>query len=213
MVNEALECSHGPVSTMPGHMVEVAPGLAFCNEHPDVDAAFRVQGETDSMGCEYLYLCVPCGHGLRLAKLTAAPVDGYCDWHKGEGSDIKPHRDYDEGMSGPVYRVCGACRKAELEAAHEELRQQRIDSIELNEFDYDPEDDWFDDREVVPGLYVESLDPDDAAEAHVRDMAQVMVFDDEFDDLVTPATRIALYRERAYTGFTINCPNITRRTK
>ena len=31
-----------------------------CDKHPEEDAAFRVQGETDSFGAEYLYMCTGC---------------------------------------------------------------------------------------------------------------------------------------------------------
>jgi hypothetical protein len=46
-----------------------------------------------------------------------------CDWCKEKASDIRPTRDYEEGMHGPVYYVCGLCRKQRDNLIREELTE------------------------------------------------------------------------------------------
>ena len=41
----------GPISTLPGAR-HALPAGTMCDEHPDRPAVARVQGETDSFGCE-----------------------------------------------------------------------------------------------------------------------------------------------------------------
>lgn len=98
----------GPVSTLPGSTRGAEHG-AMCDEHPDRPAVRRVQGETDSMGAEFYDLCQECLD--ELAKHAAEAACGRCDWCKSEVRDLRPFRDFEEGTSGPVYEVCGACRK------------------------------------------------------------------------------------------------------
>ena len=43
----------GPISSLPGSGHSVPDG-AMCDEHPDRPAVARVQGETDSFGCEMI---------------------------------------------------------------------------------------------------------------------------------------------------------------
>jgi hypothetical protein len=101
----------------------------MCDDHPDVLAVARVQGETDSFGSELMDLCQACVDEMNAYAATEDARSGCCDWCKSSATDLRNRRDADEGMSGPVYRVCGACVKRENDAAHEEL-------------DYD--DDWLD---------------------------------------------------------------------
>jgi len=184
MDNELIECSHGPVSSMPGSRTLVAEGVARCLDHSDRWAQYRVQGETDSMGCEYIHLCAECAEAERLRALI--PVDGYCEWHKGEGSDLRPMRDYDEGMAGPLYMTCAKCRTRVNEAARRELEESRgyddYDPIETCEGDWDPvaEDEPRIEDFMIP-------DAEERAAA---------LFGDELPDTVTPATRLALEKER-----------------
>ena len=68
---------------------------------------------TDSMGSEMHDLCQEC---LDKAGAAArADASGTCDWCKAQATDLRNHRDWEEGSSGPVYRVCGACRTRESE--------------------------------------------------------------------------------------------------
>ena len=103
----------GPISTLPGHRFCVPDG-AMCDEHPDVRATHRVQGETDSFGSEMHDLCQSCMD--EYAKSMADDRKGCCDWCKQEAIDLRDRRDYEEGMYGRVYRVCGACVKRENES-------------------------------------------------------------------------------------------------
>lgn len=112
------DVSKGPVSTMPGACSSAADGV-YCDNHPDRAAVARIQGETDSFGCEYLDLCQECVNELR--AFAALDRIGVCDWCKQEATDLRPSRDYDEGMSGPVYEVCGACVRRDNERAYAEL--------------------------------------------------------------------------------------------
>ncbi len=101
----------GPISTLPGARHTVPQG-AMCDVHPDRPATARIQGETDSFGCELHDCCPECRDEI-FADMKAARV-GSCDWCKCESTDLSDHRDLEEGMNGPVYRVCDKCRAREL---------------------------------------------------------------------------------------------------
>lgn len=101
------EVSRGPVSTLPG-TTHPLPHGTMCDIHPERPAVARVQGETDSFGCEYCDMCVECKAASDAYFNT--PRTGYCDWHSGEGEDIRPQRDWEEGTSGRLYSVCKSCR-------------------------------------------------------------------------------------------------------
>lgn len=120
------EISNGPVSTLPGSVHEMDPGTT-CDEHPGRPAARRVQGETDSFGCEYHNLCAECL--IELANHRAMARAGTCEWCKKVATDLRDARDYDEGLYGRVYRVCGGCIKRRDDEARAEL---------------DDDDDWAD---------------------------------------------------------------------
>lgn len=110
----------GPISTLPGSSHQ-APTGAMCADHPGAPAVARVQGETDSFGSEMHGMCAAC-----LAEHRKHANDarcGTCDWCKSEATDLRPRRDYDEGTSGRVYDVCGACVKSENQRASEELEE------------------------------------------------------------------------------------------
>lgn len=108
----------GPCSTLPGDRSEAPEGM-MCDRHPDRPAVRRVQGETDSFGAELHDMCQECLD--EEARYRAEARTGCCDWCKKEATDLRDRRDYEEGMHGPVYRVCGACVKAENERLQEEL--------------------------------------------------------------------------------------------
>ena len=67
-------------------------------------------------------MCEECAaeHRAYLKSPEAAEHrKGMCEWCKSPADDLRDRRDYEEGMCGRVYRVCGACVKrenAELEA-------------------------------------------------------------------------------------------------
>lgn len=113
MSNKYSHCSQGRVSTLPG---AVSGTDEQCDDHPERKAVKRVQGETDSMGCEYIHLCKECLDKIALP----IRISGHCDWCKCESDSLRHRRDVDEGMSGPVYRVCGPCIEKENKAIAEE---------------------------------------------------------------------------------------------
>lgn len=100
--------SNGPVGTLPGNVKRVS-GDSVCDECEN-KALYRVQGETDSFGCEYLYMCED--HYQEHLKCEEEYKDKpqYCEWCHSEKEDVCPFRDMDEGMAGPVYDVCPDCR-------------------------------------------------------------------------------------------------------
>jgi hypothetical protein len=96
----------GPISTLPGTLHK-APDRSVCDMHPDRASVRRVQGETDSFGSEMHDVCQEC---LEEIKAHAAnDRSGVCDWCRREANDLRNRRDMDEGMCGPIYRVCGDC--------------------------------------------------------------------------------------------------------
>lgn len=117
------DVSRGPVSTLPGSGHELPSG-AVCDDHPDRAAVARIQGETDSFGCEYADLCQECLDELRAYRNSPEARTGVCDWCRHEADDLRDARDYDEGMAGPLYRVCGACIRSRNEEARAELEDR-----------------------------------------------------------------------------------------
>lgn len=101
----------GPCSTLPG--ASFAPEAQMCDDHPNIVAYLKVQGETDSFGAEYHHLCKEC-YDKQLACMAQARC-GQCDWCKKPATDLCKRRDFEEGMCGPVYDVCGSCRRREIE--------------------------------------------------------------------------------------------------
>lgn len=106
----------GPISTLPGAHYGVPAGT-MCDDHPDRPATHRVQGETDSFGCEMHDLCDDCYVEY---KAGGEYSPDKCDWCKQQADNIRPTRDYDEGTCGPVYYVCKACRDRRDKEAQEE---------------------------------------------------------------------------------------------
>jgi len=112
----------GPISTLPGAHHAVPEGME-CDYHPGTPATVRIQGETDSFGCEMEDLCDDCAKMRRkqMAEDRAEARRGKCEWCKSDATDLRDARDYDEGMYGPVYRVCGSCIRRRDEAIRKEL--------------------------------------------------------------------------------------------
>lgn len=113
----------GPISSLPGAYHSV-PNGAVCDTHPDRPAVTRVQGETDSFGSEMIDLCQECYDEYQAARktLNGGAFLGTC----GECKSTKQvplfsYRDYDEGMSGPVYYQCAQCRTRRFEREAAEL--------------------------------------------------------------------------------------------
>lgn len=99
----------GPTSSMPGSSHD--PNGTMCDNHADRQAVSRIQGETDSFGAEFEDLCAECLAKLRAEKTAGLHDDiGSCDWCKDKGLKLFPTRDFEEGLAGPVYRVCQPCK-------------------------------------------------------------------------------------------------------
>ena len=114
----------GPISTLP-NSVHSPPEGAKCDEHPNLPAMYRVQGETDSFGSEMHDLCGECFRRWRAEPKFKPDA---CDWCKEPADDCAPTRDYDEGMYGPVYYVCRECRRRQNDEARAELARYDLDS-------------------------------------------------------------------------------------
>jgi hypothetical protein len=110
----------GPISSLPGSVLHELPKDARCDDHPDRPAVVRVQGETDSFGSEMHDLCEDCAKAEREYRRSPEACTGRCDWCKNDATDLRTTRDYEEGLSGPVYEVCGACIKRRDDRLREE---------------------------------------------------------------------------------------------
>lgn len=110
----------GPVSSLPGDTTP-APAGTFCDEHAEAPAVRRIQGETDSMGAEYFYVCQTCYDKYLAAKekLQGGSFEGQCVC--GTTAPLFPVRSWDEGSSGPVYYRCQACRRKWVQAEQADL--------------------------------------------------------------------------------------------
>lgn len=95
----------GPIRTLPGSKHTLPEG-SMCDEHPDVLAVKRVQGETDSFGSEMMDCCQACLD--EMFPPDAEPAENHCDWCSKLGV-LSYCRDPDEGSCGPVYMVCPSC--------------------------------------------------------------------------------------------------------
>ena len=102
-------CSRGPVFSLPGMLWDVEAGATCDSEgHENALAKVKIQGETDSFGCEFMYMCGECYEAFKNRDLTEERT-GTCDLCKKHKTDLAPWRDVEEGMAGPVYSACDAC--------------------------------------------------------------------------------------------------------
>jgi hypothetical protein len=114
-----------------GHMCETCEEAGVT-----VAATWRLTGETDSFGSEYIFLCSKHLEEYDDAA-SEADTSGRCDWCKIEKEKLVPHRDIDEGSNGPVYYVCRTCIQKESADLEEEL-----DTSSDRDEDWDfPDDD------------------------------------------------------------------------
>lgn len=135
----------GPISTLSGATYDVPQGQK-CDKHSDRFAVVRIQGETDSFGAEMNDMCQECLDEHRAYLKSPDAVEhrkGICEWCKNSAEDLRDKRDYEEGMNGRVYRVCGECVKRENERLAAE-DDDLYDSWEDD--DYDDPHSWEDDE-------------------------------------------------------------------
>ncbi len=114
------EVSNGSVATLPNSS-HAFPAGTMCDMHPDRFAVARIQGETDSFGCEYNDMCQTCLDEHHAYVKSPEATTGVCEWCKKLKTTLRNRRDYEEGMAGPVYRVCSECVTKENESLSEEL--------------------------------------------------------------------------------------------
>lgn len=109
---EDHHASAGPVSTLPGHRHRLPEGTS-CDTHPDRPAVARIQGETDRFGCEYLMMCQGCYDSYQQFRLTEEQSLRRCE-RCGNLDTLSAVRDPEEGTYGPVYQMCGRCKRKML---------------------------------------------------------------------------------------------------
>jgi len=112
----------GPISSMPGSM-HVLPQGQMCDDHADRPAVARVQGETDSFGCEMYDMCQECLDAYNASMKEAQNQEETCDWCHTRTTGLRNRRDFEEGTSGRIYRVCVPCIKKENERLTQELEE------------------------------------------------------------------------------------------
>lgn len=134
------DVSRGSVSSMPGSY-HALPDGSTCDQHPDRPAVKRVQGETDSFGCEYVDMCQECVDAHRAYREEELARPKYCCWCKQTKVGVRKHRDLDEGMAGPLYDVCAECIHKENEAAAKELEESGYYDRYAFDIGDDPGDD------------------------------------------------------------------------
>lgn len=133
--------------TLPGTTIPGAEGK--CEQECGRPATCQVQGETDSSGAEWWSMCDDCA-----AQASDPTFDGPCDWCKREADALRPIRDWEEGLGGPVYWVCPACAKKEREGFAEVQAEWEADyqaQPNTDEDDYlrnegrseEPQQSWF----------------------------------------------------------------------
>ena len=107
------------MSNLPGSIHNLSATTTHtCDCHEDRAAVAMIQGETDSFGAEYDYVCQDC-----LDEYINSDKEddvGYCDWCRTGEVVLKPVRDIDEGTHGPVYHCCQACISREARRVMEE---------------------------------------------------------------------------------------------
>lgn len=140
------------ISTLPGSEHSVPEGMT-CDEHPDRPAVRRVQGETDSFGCEMTDMCQQCYDEYIAAKqaIGGSFYLGSCGRCKsGTQQPLFPYRDWEEGSCGPVYYYCRSCRDELRKLDYEALDRMREDDVL-----YGSGDDFFDDDSGMDDDYEE----------------------------------------------------------
>lgn len=112
----------GPISTLPGSS-HLLPEGTMCDDHPDVFAVKRLQGETDSFGSEMFDACQSCVDEQE--RYIKEARSGNCEWCGKSSDHLSNRRDYDEGSCGPIYRVCLPCIRKQNDDDAAELKWLR----------------------------------------------------------------------------------------
>jgi hypothetical protein len=178
------DVSKGPVSGMPGSFHRVPLGME-CDDHPGTLAVKRMQGETDSFGCEYVDMCQVCYDTHKAMSLAYVHI-GVCDWCKTPEVELRKRRDTDEGMAGRLYDVCDSCISKDNQRAVEEMEHN--DS--RDDFGYQAMiDDDYDEAE-----WPDTRPPEEEPVFEPPVLTDVIDID-ALPDCVTAATRKGLLNE------------------
>jgi len=90
----------------------------FDEGHCGKPSELKVVGETDSFGSEFHYMCREC-HTKEVEHYKENPTLETCERCNQEAV-VRPYRDPDEGMSGPVYWACSPCISKYMEYYRED---------------------------------------------------------------------------------------------
>lgn len=93
---------------LPGNVKKLSPASTLSCDNDSNLAVVRIQGETDSFGAEYEYLCDLCYEQYKEEIAEQGPMVGHCD-HCGKEHRLIHWRDPGEGLCGPVYTICEGC--------------------------------------------------------------------------------------------------------
>lgn len=130
----------GPNSYLPGKELSVPTGM-MCDEHEDVVATHRIVGETDSFGSELIDMCDAC-YAKYLEYDQKAEGDE-CE-RCGSKENVGYVRDPEEGSCGPVYHLCGRCRKSMLSYSMDCADNTDTDAdVDDDDEDKNPDDSIF----------------------------------------------------------------------
>lgn len=108
------------------------PCEGFGEDSCGKSSVFKVTGETDSFGSEYHYMCRECREKEQEHYKENPSIEN-CE-RCGCDAVVKPFRDPDEGMSGPVYWACSPCISKYMEYYREDEP--------VNQFADDDSDPW-----------------------------------------------------------------------
>lgn len=81
-----------------------------CENHPESSAIYHVVQEKDGI-TDVSELCSECYSAFLSAQQDERSYIEQCDYCKKEVEGCTNYQDHEEGSSGPVYRVCAACRE------------------------------------------------------------------------------------------------------
>lgn len=121
----------GRSNYLPGQKIFLPIGVC-CDQHPEIKALARIVSEVDTEGYEATDMCQECLDNFNNRDKL---IEGVCDWCGSSDTDLKPKRDFEEGMSGRVYRVCESCIKKHDASVDEQIPEEEKDDAETSSED------------------------------------------------------------------------------
>lgn len=125
----------GPSKYLPGQFIKAREG-AVCDEHPDRPATYTMIGETDSFGSETHDMCDECKQHAISEKEKDVNAEGLCEICHTMQKGVNEARDPSEGMYGPVYRMCPACKNKIINAFLDDDEYYRLSGSDGDDRDY-----------------------------------------------------------------------------